>query len=31
MYFTFEGTGSVEFVKLTNGAVTYEDQFDKIQ
>jgi hypothetical protein len=31
IYFTFEGTGSVEYVKMTNGAVTYEDQFDRVQ
>jgi hypothetical protein len=31
IYFTFEGTGSVEFVKLTNGTVTFEDQFDRVQ
>lgn len=31
MYFTFEGTGSVEYVKLTNGIVNYEDQFDSVQ
>jgi hypothetical protein len=31
IYFNFEGTGSVEFVKLTNGTVTFEDQFDRVQ
>jgi hypothetical protein len=29
MYFTFEGTGSVEYVKLWNRDVIFEDQFEQ--
>jgi len=30
IYFAFEGTGSVEFVKLSSGKAVFEDQFDSV-